>query len=107
MNNRNLNYFLEIAKQKNLSKAASYLFLTQSSLSQFLAKEEEELGVKLFIRDKKGLKLTYAGELYKETCEKILEIQSEHYARTFETGFSDVSAIFDFIFQYRYCAKCM
>ena len=79
MNNRNLNYFLEIAKQKNLSKAASYLFLTQSSLSQFLAKEEEELGVKLFIRDKKGLKLTYAGELYKETCEKILEIQSKLY----------------------------
>ena len=79
MDNRYLNYFMEIAKQKNLSKAASYLFLTQSSLSQFLAKEEEELGVKLFIRDKKGLKLTYAGELYKETCEKILDIQSQLY----------------------------
>ncbi|MBQ2616944.1 MAG: LysR family transcriptional regulator [Synergistaceae bacterium] len=79
MDNRFLNYFLEIAKRKNLSKAASYLFLTQSSLSQFLAKEEEELGVKLVIRDKKGLKLTYAGELYKETCEKILDLQSQLY----------------------------
>ena len=79
MDNRYLNYFMEIAKQKNLSKAATYLFLTQSSLSQFLAKEEEELGVKLVIRDKKGLKLTYAGELYKETCEKILDLQSKLY----------------------------
>ena len=79
MDTRYLNYFMEIAKQKNISKAATYLFLTQSSLSQFLAKEEEELGVKLFIRDKKGLKLTHAGELYKEACEKILDAKTELY----------------------------
>lgn len=79
MDDRYLNYFLEIARQKNISKAATYLFVTQSSLSQFLAKEENELGVKLFIRDKKGLKLTYAGELYKEACEKILSAKEHLY----------------------------
>ena len=79
MDDRYLSYFMEIAKQKNISKAATYLFVTQSSLSQFLAKEEEELGVKLFIRDKKGLKLTQAGELYKDACEKMLETRAGLY----------------------------
>lgn len=79
MDDRYLNYFMEIDRQRNISKAATYLFVTQSSLSQFLAKEEEELGVNLFIRDKKGLKLTYAGELYREACEKILGIKTELY----------------------------
>ena len=61
MDTRYQNYFLEIVKRKSFSKAASYLFVTQSSLSQYLAKEEEELGVKLLIRDRKELKMTYAG----------------------------------------------
>ena len=79
MDIRYLNYFLEIAKNKNLSRAATYLFVSQSSLSQFLAKEESELGVKLFIRDKKEMKLTYAGELYKKACEDMIATRDELY----------------------------
>ncbi len=79
MDTRYINYFLEIAKHKNLSKAASYLFVTQSSLSQYLSREESELGVKLFIRDKKELKLTYAGELYKQACEEMLKSKDRLY----------------------------
>ena len=81
MDTRYLNYFLEIAKHRNLSKAATYLFVTQSTLSQFLAKEEETLGVKLFIRDKKEMKLTYAGELYAETCREMLESKDRLYRK--------------------------
>ncbi len=79
MDDHYINYFMEIARRKNLSKAATYLFVTQSSLSQFLNKEEHDLGVKLFIRDKKGLKLTYAGELYKKACEEMLESKNRLY----------------------------
>ncbi|WP_418710149.1 LysR family transcriptional regulator, partial [Allofournierella sp.] len=43
-------YFLEIARAKNLSRAAERLYVSQSALSQFLAREEAELGVKLFLR---------------------------------------------------------
>lgn len=79
MDNHYIDYFLEIARRKSLSKAADYLFVTQSSLSQFLSKEEKRLGVQLVIRDKKELKLTYAGELYKKTCEEILASQEHLY----------------------------
>ncbi|MEE0955395.1 MAG: LysR family transcriptional regulator [Eubacterium sp.] len=79
MDIRYLNYFLEIAKNKNLSRASTYLFVSQSSLSQFLAKEEAELGVKLFIRGKKEMKLTYAGELYKKACEEMIATRDELY----------------------------
>ena len=79
MDTKYLSYFLEIAKRKNLSRAATYLFVTQSTLSQYLAKEEAELGVKLFIRDKNEMKLTYAGELYKKACEEMLETKNRLY----------------------------
>ena len=79
MDTRYQNYFLEIVKRKSFSKAASYLFVTQSSLSQYLAKEEEELGVKLLIRDRKELKMTYAGELYLQACREMIEIKDRLY----------------------------
>lgn len=79
METKNERYFLEIARHKNLTKAATYLFVTQSSLSQFLTKEETELGVKLFIRDKKELQLTYAGELYRDACQNVMDIKQKLY----------------------------
>ena len=93
MDTRYLNYFLEIAKHRNLSKAATYLFVTQSTLSQFLAKEEESLGVKLFIRDKKEMKLTYAGELYAETCKEMLDAKDRLYRKLSDLGQSRTGII--------------
>ena len=55
-------YFLEIARAKNLSRAAERLYVSQSALSQFLAREEAELGVKLFLRRHNTLLLTPAVE---------------------------------------------
>ena len=69
-------YFMAIAKYRNLSKAADYLFVSQSTLSQFLAREEQELGVKLVSRNRSELTLTHAGELYEETCRNMMELQS-------------------------------
>lgn len=74
-------YFLAIAKYRNLSKAADYLYVSQSTLSQFLAKEEQEMGVRLVSRNRNELTLTYAGEMYEETCRNLLELQTSLYRK--------------------------
>ena len=51
-------FFVEIAKTKNVSIAAKKLNYSQSGLSHALNRAENELGFKLFTRDKNGLHLT-------------------------------------------------
>ncbi|TJY39589.1 LysR family transcriptional regulator [Cohnella pontilimi] len=58
---RQLSYLLEIAKQQNITKAAEALHLTQPTLSKIVKAVEDELGVPLFDRSGKQLKLTDAG----------------------------------------------
>lgn len=43
--NRNPEYFLMIAREQNITRAAEKLFVTQSSLSQYISKLETGLGV--------------------------------------------------------------
>ncbi|MDD4402957.1 MAG: LysR family transcriptional regulator [Desulfitobacteriaceae bacterium] len=74
---RELVYFLAIAKEGNISKAAESLFVAQPSLSRCLQKLETDLGVKLFKRTIDGLKPTVAGEYYIECAESILRINKE------------------------------
>ena len=47
-----LNYILAIANRHNMTKAAEDLFVSQSSLSQYLSRLEQALGTPLFIRSK-------------------------------------------------------
>ena len=50
---RVLKYFLSVAKNENISKAAEELHLTQPTLSRQLSELEKELGTKLFVRGKR------------------------------------------------------
>ncbi len=52
MDIRLLNYFLAVAKEENITKAANLLHVTQPTLSRQLMQLESELGVKLFNRGK-------------------------------------------------------
>lgn len=61
MDTRHLKYFITIAQKGNMTKAADELYVSQSSLSQYLAKLEQELGVPLFERTHSCLVLTPAG----------------------------------------------
>lgn len=50
---RVIKYFLAVAREENITKAAETLHLTQPTLSRQLRELEEELGAELFIRGKK------------------------------------------------------
>lgn len=77
MDFRELQYILKIAEEKSFSKAAQKLFMAQPSLSQYIQKLEQQLGVKLFDRTTIPLQLTYAGELYVETAKNILDLKDQ------------------------------
>ena len=72
---RNPEYLVEIARQKGITRAAEKLFVTQSTLSQYLLKLEAEVGTPLFLRDQGHLALTDAGRVYVAAAEDILRIQ--------------------------------
>lgn len=74
-----LKYILTIAERKNMTKAAEDLFVSQSSLSQYLSRLEQEIGTPLFVRAKGELTLTPAGKLYVEAAQKVIRIQQDLY----------------------------
>ena len=72
---RNPDYLVEIARQRGISRAAEQLFVTQSTLSQYLLKLEAEVGTPLFLRDQGKLTLTDAGRICVAAAEDILRIE--------------------------------
>jgi DNA-binding transcriptional LysR family regulator len=68
---------LKVAEERSFSKAAQKLYIAQPSLSQFIQKLEQQLGIELFDRSSTPLKLTYAGELYVETAKRILDLNDQ------------------------------
>lgn len=81
MDLKQLEYILEIAKEKNITHAAEKIFISQSALNQQLLKLEKELGAKLFYRYRNSWELTDVGKVYLENAEKILRIKKETYGK--------------------------
>ncbi|WP_284638789.1 LysR family transcriptional regulator [Paenibacillus silviterrae] len=71
---RQLQYALQIAIDKNFSRAAEKLHIAQPSLSQQLSKLEKELGVLLFQRTTNSVEVTHAGSLFVEKAQSILDM---------------------------------
>ena len=74
MDIRVLKYFLAVVREENITKAADILHVTQPTLSRQLSKMEEDLGVQLFLRGKKGITLTEEGLLLRRRAEEIVEL---------------------------------
>ena len=72
-----LRTFREVAETQNFTKASEKLYLTQSAVSHQIKALEEEFGVPLFIRGKRGVLLTDAGKIALEYAERILDEAEE------------------------------
>ena len=79
---RVLKYFLAVAREENITKAAALLHLTQPTLSRQLMQLEEELGVKLFHRSRYRIVLTDDGMLLRRRAQELVDL-AEKTAREF------------------------
>lgn len=71
---RILKYFLIVAREENITKAAQILHITQPTLSRQLMQLEEELEVKLFKRSNHSIVLTEDGMLLKRRAQELVSL---------------------------------
>lgn len=70
---RQLRYFVEVADREHVSEAAENLHVAQSAISRQIANLEEELGVALFEREGRNIKLTKIGRQFLEHVRTALK----------------------------------
>lgn len=80
MNFTSLRYFVSVAEELNISRAAEKLFISQQSLSNHISRLESELNVRLFSRTPR-LALTYTGVCLLRTAKQILELEKQIYTQ--------------------------
>lgn len=85
---RVLRYFLETAREGNMTRAAERLHVTQPTLSKQIKELETELGKKLFIRGNFNVTLTEEGMILRKRAEDLLSI-----AEKIETEFRNMDSI--------------
>lgn len=71
---RVLRYFLAVAQEENITRAAALLHLTQPTLSRQLIQLEEELGVQLFHRSRYRVLLTPEGMLLRRRAQELVDL---------------------------------
>ncbi len=71
---RELRYFLAVAREENITKAAESLYIAQPSLSRQMQNLEKEIGRPLFLRGARKLTLTETGRLLKKRAEEMLAL---------------------------------
>jgi len=74
---RQMRYFMEVAKREHVTEAANALHVAQSSVSRQLLQLESELGVDLFIREGRRVKLTPTGRLFLARVEQVMHMIGE------------------------------
>src|ERR1700691_6333100 len=77
---RHVRYFIAVAEYLNFSKAAEQLHIAQPPLSRQIRQLEEDLGVTLFLRSKRRVELTKAGQAFLEEARKLI-VQAGHAAQ--------------------------
>ena len=82
MNILHMKYALEVAKAGSLTKASKVLFVAPPNISRSVKELEADLGIEIFIRTTKGVKLTPEGEEFIAFAQRILsqiEAQEQFY----------------------------
>ncbi len=83
---RQMKYFVTIVDKGSFTEAAEHLFISQSAISQQIKTLEKELGVPLFIREKRSFTLTPAGEYFYSQARGILDEVESVRIKTMEIG---------------------
>lgn len=86
MDIRHLRYFIAVAEEKNLGRAANRLHISQPPLTRQIQHLEEELGVKLFNRTPRGMDLTEAGALFYDEACNVISVMEQATERTQRAG---------------------
>ena len=81
MNEKQFQIISILARENSFAKAAGKMNVTQPYLVQFVKKIEAEVGAKLFERAGTSVRLTDAGKIYLETCDKMRRLQQEMHAK--------------------------
>ena len=95
MNTRQMEYFVAIAEERQVTAAAARLHISQPPLSRELARMERELGVRLVVRGPRSVELTEAGKLLYRRCREVLELTGamEREVESFGSGGSGVVSL--------------
>ena len=88
---RVLRYFLTVAREENITKAAELLHVSQPAVSRQLAQLENELGVKLFVRSNHHIMLTEDGLMLRRRAQEIVEL-AEKTQRDFRQHTAELTA---------------
>ena len=83
---RTLRYFLTVAREENMTRAADILHVTQPTLSKAMKALEEELGKKLFIRHSFSIQLTQEGQLLRNRAEDLVTMADKIEKEFFSLG---------------------
>lgn len=88
MDIQQLKYFLALAKELHFWKTAEKMNITQSALSRHIMSLENELGLQLFFRNKRNVKLTPAGEFLQEKWStELIQLEAiQKHARQIHLG---------------------
>ncbi len=74
---QDMQYVYELYKEGNFSKAAAKLFISQPALSMAIQKTEASIGMPLFDRSTRPMRLTPAGEIYIDAIKKTLNLEQD------------------------------
>jgi len=71
---RQIRYFMEVAKHEHVTEASKNLHVAQSAISRQIFNLEDELGVDLFIREGRSIRLTPIGRMFLEQMERAMHV---------------------------------
>lgn len=83
---RQLKYFIAVAEELNIGRAATRLHISQPPLTRQMQQLEEELGAQLFLRTPRGVELTQAGETLLRDAVNIRDLMQQASERTAQAG---------------------
>lgn len=93
MDIRQLRYFVAVAEEKNFSRAAERLHVSQPPLSTQVKALEGELGVELFRRSNRGVALTVAGQLFYDEVRIVLRRLEQARLKAQSAGRGDIGLL--------------